>query len=159
MSNITQISDLNFNETLALTPEKCKNLCLEEAETRDYCANLWKEMEFENHLKIVITLAILFVLSTIEGLLDGYFSWTPYNMVHDYVLPENDENNENVVPLVEKGLTDLSKTGGALAPPPPLPPAQPLATALPKTDENNENNKNDENGDNDENLKLNIQST
>jgi len=56
-----------------------------------------------------------------------------------------------VVPLVEKGLTDLPKTGGALAPP-----AQPLATALPKTDENNENDKSDENDDNGEHLKLNI---
>ena len=96
------------------------------------------EMEFENHLKIVIILSVLFILSTIEGLLDGCFSWTPYNMVHDYEFPENDENdkndknNENLVPLVEKGLTDLPKTEGALASP-----AQPLATALPKTDENN----------------------
>ena len=83
MSNITQIGDLNFNETLALTPEKCKNLCLEDDETKDYCENLWKEMEFENHLKIVITLAVLFILSSIEGLLDGCFSKTPYNMLHN----------------------------------------------------------------------------
>ena len=76
--------DLNFNQTLALTPEKCENLCSEDDETKDYCANLWKEMEFENHRKIVITLAELFALSTIEGILDGCFSWTPYNMVHDY---------------------------------------------------------------------------
>ena len=84
ISNITQIDDLNFNETLALTPERCETLCLVDDKTKDYCASLWKEMEFENHLKIVITLSILFILSTIEGLLDGCFSWTPYNMLHDY---------------------------------------------------------------------------
>jgi hypothetical protein len=123
MSNITQIGDLNFNKTLALTPDKCENLCSEDDETKDYCENLWKEMEFENHLKFVITLAVLFIFSSIEGLLDGCFSWTPYNILHNYKFPDrvvarskNQEEHvvldgDNVAPLIELGLTDLPKTG------------------------------------------------
>jgi len=129
MSNITQIGDLNFNETLALTPDRCENLCSEDEETRDYCANLWKDMEFDNHLKIVITLSVLFVLSTIEGLLDGCLSWTPYNMLHDYEYPENDESDESD----ENDEND-------------------------ENDKNDENDENEDNDDNGEHVKLNITS-
>jgi len=130
-SNITQIADLNFNQTLALTPDTCENLCSEDDETKDYCANLWKEMEFENHLKIVITLSVLFIFSSIEGLLDGCFSWTPYNMLHDFMI--NDRNNDNDKNNDKNNDND-------------------------KNDEDDENDENDKNDENDEHLKLNIPS-
>ena len=89
-----QIADTNLNQsnstTFAMNTTECLSICGKDENITEVCGNLWKhhrvkihdEWEFtlpQNHLEILITLAILFVLSTIEGLMDGFLSCTPYN--------------------------------------------------------------------------------
>ena len=89
-----QIADANLNQlnrtTFAMNTTECLSICGKDENITEVCGNLWKhhpvkihdEWEFtlpQNHLEILITLAILFVLSTIEGLMDGFLSCTPYN--------------------------------------------------------------------------------
>ena len=94
-----QIADTNLNQLNSTTfaimnTTECLSICGKDENITEVCGNLWKhhpvkihdEWEFtlpQNHLEILITIAILFVLSTIEGLMDGFLSCTPYNKLKE----------------------------------------------------------------------------
>ena len=88
----------SVNLTTSMNTTICEDLCIVDEATIEYCKTLWKHMGPQtkvfgldvelpgNHLKIVIALSVLFILSSIEGLMDACFSWTPNNMLHNYEL-------------------------------------------------------------------------
>ena len=108
MNNTTTSVNLttSMNTTLTLTPDKCEDLCSVDETTIEYCKTLWKHMgpstkvfglDVElprNHLNIVMALSVLFILSSIEGLMDACFSWTPHNRLHNYK-PNSDNDNDS----------------------------------------------------------------
>ena len=109
MINSTNSVNLTSTTTMntTLTPEKCEDLCPVDEATIDYCKTLWKhmgpptkvfgmEVELpEKHLYILIALSVLFILSSIEGLMDACFSWTPNNRLHNYEFANSDNVNDN----------------------------------------------------------------
>jgi hypothetical protein len=93
-----QIADANLNQlnntTFALNTTECLSICGKDENITEFCGNLWKHYPIkihdnwkfilpQNHFEILITIGILFVLSTIEGLMDGFLSCTPYNKLKD----------------------------------------------------------------------------
>ena len=47
-----------------------------------YCNNLWEHVDPENHQIICIVIGTLFVLSLLEGILEEFFDWMPYNKLY-----------------------------------------------------------------------------
>ena len=87
-----QIADTNLNQlnntTFAMNTTECLSICGKDENITEVCGSLWKhhpvkihdESKFtlpQNHFEILITIGILLVVSTIEGLIDGFFSCTP----------------------------------------------------------------------------------
>ena len=108
LNNSTTSVDLttSMNTTFTSTPNICEDLCSVDEATIDYCKTLWKHMgpptkvfgldvELpEKHLKIVVALSVLFILSLIEGLMDACFSCTPYNRLHNYEFADSDNDSD-----------------------------------------------------------------
>ena len=112
LHNIDNIDNMNntttsVNLTTSMNTTICEDLCIVDEATIVYCKTLWKHMGPQtkvfgldvelpgNHLKIVIALSVLFILSSIEGLMDACFSWTPNNMLHNYEFAHSDNDNDS----------------------------------------------------------------
>ena len=58
----------------------------------NYCSNLWRYFDKsddnlplpEVHLTFIIGLICLFLLSTIEGLVESYYKWAPYCVLYRF---------------------------------------------------------------------------
>ena len=86
-------------------PKICANICPNviqsgiasralnetEVDVKSYCSSIWRHLEPSDtlplpgaHFGFLLTLAVLFVLSTLEGLLEAYAKWCPYRKLYDY---------------------------------------------------------------------------
>ena len=102
LHNIDNMNTTSVNLTTSMNTTICEDLCIVDEATIEYCKTLWKHMGPQtkvfgldvelpgNHLKIVIALSVLFILSSIEGLMDACFSWTPNNMLHNYEFADSE---------------------------------------------------------------------
>ena len=81
-----------IDTNLGFQPSNCTNLCQrinqtkEEFETMtDFCNNLWEKIPSQSftHQTICIVLGTLFMLSILEGLLESYFGWMPYQRLYE----------------------------------------------------------------------------
>ena len=87
-------------------PKICANICPNviesgiasralnetEVDVKSYCSSIWRHLEPSDtlplpgaHFGFLLTLAVLFVLSTLEGLLEAYAKWCPYRKLYDFV--------------------------------------------------------------------------
>ena len=99
MPNIHNDLDIDLKNTTI-----CQNICPSQFESSnelnktmvdDYCRNIWRHFETSpdlslpvNHLVFIITLAVLFLLSTIEGILEVCVEWAPYRKLYS-IIPNN----------------------------------------------------------------------
>ena len=44
----------------------------------EYCDNIWKTVSPETHIAIWAVLGLLLVLSVVEGILEQFYPWMPY---------------------------------------------------------------------------------
>ena len=86
-------------------PKICANICpnviesgiasgalnVTTVDVKSYCSNIWRHLEPSDtlpipgaHFGFLLTLCVLFVLSTLEGLLEAYAKWGPYRKLYDY---------------------------------------------------------------------------
>ena len=86
-------------------PEICANICPKVIESgiasralnvttvdvKSYCSSIWRHLEPSDtlpmpgaHFGFLLTLGVLFLLSTIEGLVEAFAKWGPYRKLYDY---------------------------------------------------------------------------
>ena len=70
-------------------PSNCTNFCRGKNQSegdheamKTYCNNLWEHVDSENHQIMCIVIGTLFVLSLLEGILEAFFDWMPYNKLY-----------------------------------------------------------------------------
>ena len=69
----------------------------------DYCDNLWKTVSPETHIAIWAVIGLLLVLSVVEGILEQFYPWMPYQKLYagsGYIPPlkKEEENIEMADP-------------------------------------------------------------
>ena len=75
----------NTNDDMNFQPSNCSIFCQgnrtnEEQEAfENYCNNLWENLDPDIHQSILTVIGIFFLLSILEGVLEFYFNWMPYN--------------------------------------------------------------------------------
>ena len=86
-------------------PKICGNICpnviesgissgalnVTTVDVKSYCSSIWRHLEPSDtlpmpgaHFGFLLTLVLLFVLSTLEGLLEAYAKWCPYRKLYAY---------------------------------------------------------------------------
>ena len=98
------LPNLGNNVSLDLgDPKICANICptviesgiasralnVTSVDVKSYCSSIWRHLEPSDtqsgaHFGFLLTLGVLFVLSTLEGLLEAYAKWCPYRKLYDY---------------------------------------------------------------------------
>ena len=79
----------NTNDDMNFQPSNCSVFCQgnrtnEEQEVfENYCNNLWEDLDQEIHQSILVVIGIFFVLSILEGILEYFFNWMPYNKLYE----------------------------------------------------------------------------
>ena len=96
LSNIHNDLDIDLKNTTI-----CQNICPSQFESSnelnktivdDYCGSIWRHFETSpglplpvNHLVFIVTLAVLFLLSTIEGIIEVCVEWAPYRKLYSFI--------------------------------------------------------------------------
>ena len=96
LPNIHNDLDIDLKNTTI-----CQNICPSQFESSnelnktivdDYCGSIWRHFETSpglplpvNHLVFIVTLAVLFLLSTIEGVLEVCVEWAPYRKLYSFI--------------------------------------------------------------------------
>ena len=96
LPNIHNDLDIDLKNTTI-----CQNICPSQFESSNelnktmvdgYCRNVWRHFETSpdlslpvNHLVFIVTLAVLFLLSTIEGVLEVCVEWAPYRKLYSFI--------------------------------------------------------------------------
>ena len=103
---ITHSSHLFYNSEAPsnFSPSNCTNICQPnnqtESETQewkemiDYCDNLWKTVSPETHIAIWSVIGLLLLLSVVEGILEQFYPWMPYQVSSEPVVVEVQVKNQ-----------------------------------------------------------------
>ena len=101
LPNIHNDLDIDLKNTTI-----CQNICPSQFESSNelnktmvdgYCRSIWRHFETSpdlslpvNHLVFIITLAALFLLSTIEGIIEVCVEWAPYRKLYSFIPTRQD---------------------------------------------------------------------
>merc|ERR1712008_245744 len=96
LPNIHNDLDIDLKNTTL-----CQNICPSQFESSNelnktmvdgYCRSIWRHFETSpdlplpvNHLVFIVTLAVLFLLSTIEGIIEVCVEWAPYRKLYSTI--------------------------------------------------------------------------
>ena len=108
----------NFSTTLTHCFQD-GNLEFNKTMVDNYCSNLWRHFDRsdnnlplpEIHLTFIIGLFCLFLLSTIEGLVESYYKWAPYCVLYRFdPLPCPQSGHSRDKPVKQLKINEMKMT-------------------------------------------------